>query len=313
MKILITGGMGFVGSNLIDLLLQEKHKIIVLTKSYSKKKNISHIQAKIKVEKVDVTNHRKLSNIIELHKPDVIIHLAGITSHSKSFEKPFDDIDQNTKSTLFILEKLKQMNRKCRFVLGSSFIVVGKPDKLPVDEKTPCWPTTIYGTNRLASEHYCKIYHEVYGLDTVIFRITNSFGPREQVLSTKNAVNFLIHEAFKGNKLTIFKNGKFFRDLIYISDVVFGIKTIMNKGKSGDLYWISSGRKIWFYELGKLLEKLTDAKVKFVKTPNYTKKVDVGNFVVNNSKLRSLGWKPKMNLDEGIKKTLEYFKSQKIT
>ena len=313
MKILITGGMGFVGSNLIDLLLQEKHKIIVLTKSYSKKKNISHIQAKIKVEKVDVTNHRKLSNIIELHKPDVIIHLAGITSHSKSFEKPFDDIDQNTKSTLFILEKLKQMNRKCRFVLGSSFIVVGKPDKLPVDEKTPCWPTTLYGTNRLASEHYCKIYHEVYGLDTVIFRITNSFGPREQVLPTKNAVNFLIHEAFKGNKLTIFKNGKFFRDLIYISDVVFGIKTIMNKGKSGDLYWISSGRKIWFYELGKLLEKLTDAKVKFVKTPNYTKKVDVGNFVVNNSKLRSLGWKPKVNLVQGIKETLEYFKSQKIS
>jgi len=313
MKILITGGMGFVGSNLIDLLLQEKHKIIVLTKSYSKKKNISHIQAKIKVEKVDVTNYRKLSNIIELHKPDVIIHLAGITSHSKSFEKPFDDIDQNTKSTLFILEKLKQMNRKCRFVLGSSFIVVGKPDKLPVDEKTPCWPTTLYGTNRLASEHYCKIYHEVYGLDTVIFRITNSFGPREQVLPTKNAVNFLIHEAFKGNKLTIFKNGKFFRDLIYISDVVFGIKTIMNKGKSGDLYWISSGRKIWFYELGKLLEKLTDAKVKFVKTPNYTKKVDVGNFVVNNSKLRSLGWKPKVNLVQGIKETLEYFKSQKIS
>ena len=313
MKILITGGMGFIGSNLIDLLLQEKHKIIVLTKSYSKKKNISHIQAKIKVEKVDVTNYRKLSNIIELHKPDVIIHLAGITSHSKSFEKPFDDIDQNTKSTLFILEKLKQMNRKCRFVLGSSFIVVGKPDKLPVDEKTPCWPTTLYGTNRLASEHYCKIYHEVYGLDTVIFRITNSFGPREQVLPTKNAVNFLIHEAFKGNKLTIFKNGKFFRDLIYISDVVFGIKTIMNKGKSGDLYWISSGRKIWFYELGKLLEKLTDAKVKFVKTPNYTKKVDVGNFVVNNSKLRSLGWKPKVNLVQGIKETLEYFKSQKIS
>ena len=313
MKILITGGMGFVGSNLIDLLLQEKHKIIVLTKSYSKKKNISHIQAKIKVEKVDVTNYRKLSNIIELHKPDVIIHLAGITSHSKSFEKPFDDVDQNAKSTLFILEKLKQMNRKCRFVLGSSFIVVGKPDKLPVDEKTPCWPTTIYGTNRLASEHYCKIYHEVYGLDTVIFRITNSFGPREQVLPTKNAVNFLIHEAFKGNKLTIFKNGKFFRDLIYISDVVFGIKTIMNKGKSGDLYWISSGRKIWFYELGKLLEKLTDAKVKFVKTPNYTKKVDVGNFVVNNSKLRSLGWKPKVNLVQGIKETLEYFKSQKIS
>ena len=205
------------------------------------------------------------------------------------------------------------MNHKCRFVLGSSFIVVGKPDKLPVDEKTPCWPTTIYGTNRLASEHYCKIYHEVYGLDTVIFRITNSFGPREQVIPTKNAVNFLIHEAFKGNELTIFKKGKFFRDLIYVSDVISGIKTIMTKGKSGDLYWISSGKKTWFYQLGELLEQLTDAKVKFVKTPKYTKKVDVGNFVVSNSKLKSLGWKPKVSLNQGIKETLEYFKLQKIS
>ena len=309
MKILITGGMGYVGSHLIDLLLKDKHKIVLLTKSYSKKKNISKVKSKIKVQKIDVTDQRKLSNSIEQHKPDVIIHLAGITSHSMSFEKPLDDLEQNAKSTLFILEKIRQMNHKCRFVLGSSFIVVGRPSKLPVDEKTPCWPTTIYGTNRLASEHYCKIYHEVYGLDTVIFRVTNSFGPREQVIPTKNAVNFLIHEAFKGNELTIFKKGKFFRDLIYISDVISGIKTIMTKGKSGDLYWISSGKKTWFYQFGELLEQLTEAKVKFVRTPKYTKKVDVGNFVVSNSKLKLLGWKPKVNLNKGIKETLEHFKS----
>jgi len=260
-----------------------------------------------------VTDFKRLGQSIHKNKPNVIIHLAGQTSHSQSFEQPLNDIDSNAKSTLFILEEIRKSKRKCRFILGSTFIVIGRPQKLPVDEKTPCWPTTIYGTNRLASEHYCKIYHEVYGLDTVIFRITNSFGPREQVISTKNAVNFLIHEAFKGNKLSVFKNGKFFRDLIYISDVISGIKTIMNKGKSGDLYWISSGKKTWFYQLGELLEKLTNTKVKFVKTPNYTKKVDVGNFVVNNSKLKLLGWKPKVNLDEGIKKTLEYFNSKKIT
>ena len=132
------------------------------------------------------------------------------------------------------------------------------------------------------------------------------------MISTKNAVNFLIHEAFLGNTVTIFNKGKFFRDLIYISDVISGIKTIMHKGKSGELYWISSSKKIWFYELGKLLEKLTNAKVKFVKVPNYTKKVDVGNFVVSNSKLRSLGWKSKVNLNQGIKETLESFKLEKI-
>ena len=313
MKIMITGGMGFIGSHLCEQLLIEKHDLVVLTKSFLKKHNISNISKKIKIEKIDVTDFKRLGQSIQKNKPNVIIHLAGQTSHSQSFKQPLNDIDSNAKSTLFILEEIRKSKLKCRFILGSTFIVIGRPQKIPIDEKTPCWPTTVYGANRLASEHYCKIYHEVYGLDTVTFRITNSFGPREQVISTKNAVNFLIYEAFKGNIITIFKKGKFFRDLIYISDVISGIKTIMKKGKSGELYWISSGKKIWFYELAKLLEKLTNAKVKFVKTPNYTKKVDVGNFVVNNSKLRSLGWKPKVNLDEGIKKTLEYFKSQKIT
>ena len=312
MKIMITGGMGFIGSHLCEQLLMEKHDLVVLAKSFLKKHNIANISKKIKIEKIDVTNFKKLGQSIQKNKPNVIIHLAGQTSHSQSFEQPLNDIDSNAKSTLFILEEIRKSKLKCRFILGSTFIVIGRPQKLPVDEKTPCWPTMVYGANRLASEHFCKIYHEVYGLDTVTFRITNSFGPREQVVSTKNAVNFLIHEAFLGKTVTIFKKGKFFRDLIYISDVISGIKTIMNKGKSGELYWISSGRKIWFYELGKLLEKLTNAKVKFVKEPNYTKKVDVGNFVVNNSKLRALGWNPKINLNQGIKETLEYFKSEKI-
>jgi UDP-glucose 4-epimerase len=312
MKIMITGGMGFIGSHLSEELLSEKHNLVILTKSFFKKQNITNISKKIKVEKIDVTDFKKLGKSIQKNKPDVIIHLAGQTSHLQSFENPLKDIDSNAKSTLFILEEIRKKKLKCRFILGSTFVVIGRPQKLPVDERTPCWPTMIYGANRLASEHYCKIYHEVYGLDTLTFRITNSFGPREQVVSTKNAVNFLMHEAFLGKTVTIFKKGNFFRDIIYVSDVISGIKTIMKKGKSGELYWISSGKKIWFYELGKLLEKLTDAKVKFVKEPNYTKKVDVGNFVVDNSKLRALGWKPKINLNQGIKETLEYFKSEKI-
>ena len=309
---MITGGMGFIGSHLSEELLIEKHNLVILTKSFFKKQNITNISKKIKVEKIDVTDFKKLGKSIQKNKPDVIIHLAGQTSHLQSFENPLKDIDSNAKSTLFILEEIRKKKLKCRFILGSTFVVIGRPQRLPVDERTPCWPTMIYGANRLASEHYCKIYHEVYGLDTLTFRITNSFGPREQVVSTKNAVNFLIHEAFLGKTVTIFKKGNFFRDIIYVSDVISGIKTIMKKGKSGELYWISSGKKIWFYELGKLLEKLTDAKVKFVKEPNYTKKVDVGNFVVDNSKLRALGWKPKINLNQGIKETLEYFKAEKI-
>jgi len=263
-RLLITGGLGFIGSHLVDSLSKKNYKIKILTKTLSKKDNIKN---------------------------------------------PLEDVESNAKTTLFMLEKIRELGLSCKFVLGSTFIVIGKPKKLPVTENTPCNPTTIYGTNRLASEHYCKIYHDVYGIDTVVFRITNSFGPREQIIPSKNAINYLIHNAFKGNTVTVYNRGKFFRDLIYVSDVISGIKTILNKGKSGELYWISSGRKIWFYELANLLEKLTNCKVKFVATPRYAKKTDVGNFVVDNSKLRKLGWAPKTSVEIGIKKTLEFFES----
>jgi len=307
MKILITGGMGFIGSHLCDLLSKQNHQIILISKSFSKKANLTKTLKNVKIEKLDVTNHSKLGKFLEELKPDVIIHLAGNTSHSASFEKPINDIDVNAKSTLFILEKIKQMNKKCKFILGSTFIVIGKPKKLPVNENSICNPTTIYGANRLLSEYYCKIFHQVYGLDTRIFRITNSYGPREQTIAKKNAVNFIIHSALKNNEITLFDKGKFFRDLIYVSDVVSGINFILKKGKPGNLYWISSGRKTWFYDLGKLLAKITDCKINHVSSPNYTKKVDVGNFIVDNSKLKSLGWKPKVSLEDGIKKTLRSF------
>ena len=312
MKILITGGMGFVGSHLTDELLKNKHEIIVVTKSQKKRNNLKKNVKQVILEQIDITNFEKIEKCLKKHKPDVIIHLAGETSHSKSFENPLKDIDSNAKSTLFLLEKIREMKLKCKFILGSTFIVVGKPKKLPVNENSSCNPTTIYGVNRLTSEQYCKIYHEVYGMDTISFRITNSFGPREQVIPKKNAVNFLIYQAFKGEKITIFNDGEFFRDLIYISDVVSAIKIIMKKGKSGELYWISSNKKIWFKNLGKILEKITNSKVKFIVTPKYTKKVDVGNFIVDNTKLRSLGWKQKIPLEEGIKNTIKFFKDQKM-
>ena len=137
MKIMITGGMGFIGSHLSEQLLIEKHDLVVLTKSFFKKHNITNISKKIKIEKTDVTNFKKLSQSIQKNKPDVIIHLAGQTSHSQSFKEPLNDIDSNAKSTLFILEEIRKKKLKCRFILGSTFVVIGRPHKLPVDERTP--------------------------------------------------------------------------------------------------------------------------------------------------------------------------------
>ena len=311
MRLLVTGGLGFIGSHLVESLSKKNYEILILTKSLSKKSNLSTLNKNIKIKKSDINNFNKVGKIIETFKPNMIIHLAGNTSHSKSFEKPLQDVDSNTKSTLFMLEKIRQLKIPCKFILGSTFIVIGKPKKLPVTEKSSCNPTTIYGTNRLASEHLCKIYHELYGINTNIFRITNSYGPREQIIPNKNAVNFLIHKAFMKENISIYNKGEFFRDLIFVDDVISGITTIINKGKPGELYWISSGKKLWFKNFAKLLNKYTQCKVDYPPTPNYTKKVDVGNFVVSNTKLKKLGWKPKTTINEGIKKTLDFFENTK--
>lgn len=308
MRIIITGGTGFVGSHLAESLSGQKHKLLLISKSNTKKTNIKDISGSVIHKKADITDFDRIDRIIDGFGPDMIIHLAGETSHSKSFESPIDNVDSNAKSTLYLLEKIRKTNKKCKFVLGSTFIVIGRPKKLPVTEESPCNPTTIYGTNRLASENYCRIYYEVYGLDTRVFRITNSYGPREQIIPNKNAVNFLIYKAFKGEEITIFHKGRFFRDFIFISDVISGINTIIKKGKAGNIYWISSGHKTWFYQFGNILHELTNATVKYVTTPSYTQKVDVGNFVVNNSKLRSIGWQPRVSLKKGVQITLNYFK-----
>jgi UDP-glucose 4-epimerase len=310
MRVLITGGTGFVGSHLCDELLKDGHNITLLARNENKKHNVIHNLDKIQLEYVDVTNFKQLENSIEKNNPEVIFHLAGETSHKKSFDNSLYDVDVNTKSTLCILETLRKINSKCKFILGSTFIVVGRSAKLPVTEETICNPTTVYGTNRLSSEHFSKIYHDVYGLDTIVFRITNSFGPREQSETpTKNALNFLINKAFKGEEVTIYNKGQFFRDLIYISDVISALKILMNKGKSGNLYWISSYQKTWFYEIGNWLNEFTNAKIKYIDPPEYTKNVDVGNFLVDNGKLTSLGWKPEITVKDGIEKTIHFFKN----
>ena len=307
MRLLVTGGLGFIGSHLVDDLSNKNNEILILTKTLSKKSNIHNLRKNVSIKKIDLTNFQKVKKIIKNFKPNTIIHLAGNTSHSVSFEKPMSDIDINAKSTLFLLETIRNLKLKCKFILGSTFIVIGKPQKLPVNEMSSCNPTTIYGVNRLSSEYFCKIFHEVYGIDTRIFRITNSYGPREQIISKKNAVNFIIHEAYKKKKISIFNKGNFFRDLIFVSDVISGINIILKKGKPGELYWISSGKKTWFYNLAKILQKQTDCKINYPLTPKYTKKVDVGNFIVDNKKLKSLGWRPKITLENGIKETIKSF------
>lgn len=308
-RVLITGGLGFVGSNLAEDLVKKGHQLILVSRSDRKIRNIADIVDKVDIEYGDLTDFNWLENEVLKHQPDVIFHLAGQLTSYESFEKPLYDVDVNAKSTIVLLESIRKLGQPCRFILGSTFWVVGKPESLPVNEETPCNPLNIYAVDRLASEHYCKIYNKVYDMDTLIMRLTNTFGIKEQYDNPKKAaLNYLIYRGYKGQTVPIYDQGKFFRDYIYVSDVVSAAEAIMKKGKAGQCYFVGTGVKTWFYDIGRWIEELTDGKVVYVESPDYHKRINVGDIIIDNTKIKGLGWDWKVSVKEGIKKTLEYYR-----
>ena len=301
--------MGFVGSHLSEDLVNHGNDVVIVSKSERKIQNIANVLDKVHIAYGDITNFRWLEETILKHQPDAIFHLAGQLTHYEAFENPLYDVDVNSKTTIATLETIKKMGKACKFILGSTFWVVGKPKSLPINEETPCKPLNIYAADRLASEHFCRIYNNVYDLDTLVMRLTNTFGPREQYNNPKKAaLNYLLYKGFKGENVPIYDEGKFFRDYIYISDIVSAAKILMEKGKSGELYFIGTNTPTWFYEIGNWIEELTRGKVVYVKSPDYHKRVDVGNIIVDNAKIKQLGWNWKVSVKEGLRKTLEYYR-----
>jgi len=308
-SVLITGGFGFVGSNLAEDLVKKGYRVVLLSRGKSKEQNIAGIAGKVAVEYADVTDFSLLERVILKHEPDVVFHLAGQLTTYESFERPLYDVDVNSKSTLVLLEAIRKLKKNCRFILGSTFWVVGRPRKLPINEETPCNPLNVYAVDRLASEHYCKVYNAVYDLDALVMRLTNTFGAKEQFSNPKKAaLNNLIYRGYKGGEVPIYDKGRFYRDYIYVSDVVSAAEAIMAKGKSAEVYFVGTGVKTWFYQIGEWIEELTTGKVVYIKSPDYHKRINVGNIVVDNTKISRLGWNWTVTVREGIEKTLKYYK-----
>ncbi|MDP7469823.1 MAG: GDP-mannose 4,6-dehydratase [Dehalococcoidia bacterium] len=307
--ILITGGLGFLGSSLAETLMDKGHRLLLTGRSATKARNLAAVKERAAIEHGDVTDFDWVRSLVLEHSPEVIFHFAGQLTSYESFENPLYDVDVNSKSTLSILEAMRELKKPCRFILGSTFWVTGRPESLPVNEETPCWPLNIYAADRLASEHYCHIYHNVYNMDTVVMRLTNTFGSREQYNNPKKAaLNNLIYRAYKREPVPIYNQGKFFRDYLYVSDAVTAAEAVMEKGRPGQCYFIGTGVTTWFYDIGRWLAELTGTQISYVEAPDYHRRIDMGNIVVDNQRLRGLGWEWKIPVKEGIKRTLDYYR-----
>jgi UDP-glucose 4-epimerase len=309
--IAVLGGLGFLGSNLAEELVKQGEEVCLMTWTMDKQRNIAKFKDRVKVVMGDVTDAPWLHGWIVGNKPRLIYHFAGQLTSYESFDFPRYDLDVNAGSTLTILEAMREVKEPCRLVLGSTVWVVGRPDKLPVNEDTPCRPLNLYAAHRLTSEHYCRIYHKVYDVDAVVMRLSNTYGIREQYANKqKAALNHLLYLGYKGEEVPIYSNGQVMRDYVYVSDVVEAAQVIAEKGEPGECYFVGTGVGTWFRDIAEWIGKLTPGRIKFIDPTDFHNRIDIGDIVVDSSKLRKLGWEPTVSVWEGLVKTLEYYQEE---
>lgn len=306
-KVLIVGGLGFIGSHLARQCVEKGLDVSILNRSKSKIANIDPVRDKINLIIKDVKDIDS-----EVAGFDTIFHLAGSTDNYSIIEgEPYRDIELNCVNTIALLEAVKKNNTDARVVFASTFFVNGRPEKLPVDENSPCRPLGLYGATRLAAEHFCRIYHNVFDLDIVIVRFTNVFGENEQSANRKKAgFNYMINEACFGNDLYVYDNGDFYRDYIHVSDAARAIMVAAEKGETNEVYYAGRGEFVKFRQLINIVQEETDVKVNSIAPPDFHRRVGITDFVCDNSRLKALGWKPAISLEEGIKKTIDYCKRE---
>ena len=304
MNVLITGGLGFIGSALANRLCRE-HQVTVLTRSEKKRSRLREPdRVRVKVGALEDVTSADCADM------DFVIHCASTVDNYNILTDPYLDVRTNCAGTIALLEACKERKPKLLFV--STFFVYGNQPKLPVDEQSPCDPLGLYQATKLCAEQFCKIYGRLYSVHVNICRLTNVYGPGETFDNTKKgAFNFLIRKAQLGEPINVYRGGDFFRDYLYIDDAVEALVTVAERAPAGELYLAGSGEPVQFKDLMECLHRLTGRKsaIGAIDPPQFHQVVGIRNFSASIAKIKTLGWTPKVGYEEGIKRTLASYGS----
>ena len=317
-RVLITGGLGFIGSNLALRCVSMGCHVTVLTRSMNKEENILSAKDRMSVEKVDLSTADSSVAALRALLPghDYVFHLAAQTSHVHSMESPLQDLQANCGVTLALLEACRLLCPNAAIVVPGTVTQVGRVATVPVAEEQADWPLTLYDAHKLTCEKYLYIYHQNYGLKTTMLRLANVFGERQQVNNPRRGIlNFMLWRAMTGNPLTIYEPGDFVRDYSYVQNVVDALLLVASSPRAvGRAYVFGSGIGLQFQEMVvQIADAVHDvvgvkAEIMQVPFPGAEKKMDVGDFIADNSKLRmETGWFPRVSFTEGLQKTIQFY------
>jgi nucleoside-diphosphate-sugar epimerase len=312
-KVLITGGLGFIGSNLAIRLVDLGADVLIvdsLIPEYGGNLfNIKEIEDKVKVNISDVRDPYSMKYLVKGR--DFLFNLAGQTSHMDSMVDPFTDLEINARAQLSILDVCRFNNPDIKIVFTSTRQLYGKPQYLPVDEKHQIHPVDINGINKLAGEWYHILYNDVYGVKTSILRLTNTYGPRMRVKDAKQTfLGIWIKLILEGKPFEVW-DGEQLRDFTYIDDCVEALLMVASDDKAnGKIYNLGGREVVSLIQLAEMLVKINGGGEYIIKEfPKDRKKIDIGDFYADFSLIKSdFGWEPKIPLEEGLKCTLKYFK-----
>lgn len=313
-KVLITGGLGFIGSNLARYLVELGAQVTIIDSliwAYGGNMfNIEDIKEKIKINIGDIRDRYSINHLVK--GQDFLFNLAGQVSHIDSMKDPFTDLEINVTSQVSILESCRQYNPGIKIIYPSSRQVYGKPQYLPVDEKHPVCPTDVNGIDVNAGEWYHILYNNVYGIRAASLRMTNIYGPRQLIKHNRQGfIGWFIRQAVEGNKIQIYGDGEQKRDLNFVDDVCDALLLVGASEKAdGQIYNLGSTEIISLKDLAALLiETAGRGSFELIPWPNEKKKIDIGDYYGDFSKIKKeLGWQPKIGLKDGLKLTIDYYK-----
>ncbi len=312
--VLITGGLGFIGSNLAHQLVGHGADVLLvdsLIPDYGGSLyNIRGIEDRVRVNIADVRDESSMDYLVRGRS--VIFNLAGQVSHIDSMRDPYTDLEINCRSQLSILEACRKNNPGVKVVFAGTRQVYGKPDRLPVDERHLIRPTDVNGINKAAGENYHLLYNNVFGVRACSLRLTNVYGPRQLVRHNRQGfIGWFIRRAVEGQEIQVYGDGSQLRDFVYVDDAADAfLRAGATDACNGEVFNVGGGSPVSHRELVEMLIAIAGSgSVRYVEWPAEKKAIDIGSFYADSGKFRAaVGWVPAVPLADGLERTIAYYR-----
>jgi UDP-glucose 4-epimerase len=313
-RVMITGGLGFIGSNLARRLVDLGADVLLVDSLISDYGgnlfNIAGIEDRVRVNVADVRQASTMNYLVRGR--EIIFNIAGQVSHIDSMKDPHTDLEINCRSQLTLLEACRYHNRDAKVVYASTRQIYGKPEYLPVTEQHLVRPTDVNGINKAAGEYYHLVYNNVFGIRATALRLTNIYGPRQLIKHNRQGfIGWFIRLALEDKEISVFGDGSQVRDFVYVDDAVdaflrAGVCDVCN----GEAFNVGGDEHIAHRELVTLLIDIAGSgRYSFAEWPADKKAIDIGSFYADSTRFkRASGWSPTVTLREGLQRTLAYYR-----